>query len=224
MVRGFPNCKFMSRWGWKLAVALSLALCVVAVWGWINSYRVGQAVQCDLPNAAPAILNLRGQSLIVIKSAAISPSLWVHFTAKVAMQPRSRVVLLKGIVCDRPGMKRVADTAVGPVLSRPVAVVSLDSGARLSDAGGFAMTVVRVPLIPGSRTNTVAGGYCAFHLVTIPDWALVIVCGLLPARACVASLLRRRAVRRGACPTCGYDLRATPDRCPECGTGVQLNS
>jgi hypothetical protein len=55
-----------------------------------------------------------------------------------------------------------------------------------------------------------------------PGWFLVCVTSLLPIwwlRATVSRALARRTARKQArCVQCGYDLRATPDRCPECGT------
>ena len=56
------------------------------------------------------------------------------------------------------------------------------------------------------------------------DWLVLIAAPLPILRLSIVVWRRRRAQRRsaaGCCAGCGYDLRATLDRCPECGTVVR---
>ena len=59
------------------------------------------------------------------------------------------------------------------------------------------------------------------HVLRIPHWLLAIICGAWPITSLILAArratTRRRLLLAGCCKVCGYDLRATPDRCPECG-------
>jgi hypothetical protein len=80
---------------------------------------------------------------------------------------------------------------------------------------------------PGGRSYAVCGFVyltylqpgppwpCRFKTVGVPFWFITLLTGMIPL-----IWLQNRFTRKlpGQCAVCGYDLRATPDRCPECGT------
>jgi hypothetical protein len=54
----------------------------------------------------------------------------------------------------------------------------------------------------------------------VPHWFLVLITAILPIGWLITTRRQTsRAVRTrlGLCPDCGYDLRESPERCPECG-------
>jgi hypothetical protein len=70
------------------------------------------------------------------------------------------------------------------------------------------------PMPPGIPPN----GVYQTHkdLFTIPVWKFV-ANAMIPASLIAWMISRRRLFPRSCCQKCGYDLRATPNRCPECG-------
>jgi hypothetical protein len=62
-----------------------------------------------------------------------------------------------------------------------------------------------------------ASGPLDHRVLRVPLWMLAAIFSLPKTLPIVVRLLRHRPPPPGACPNCGYDLRATPQRCPECG-------
>lgn len=60
------------------------------------------------------------------------------------------------------------------------------------------------------------------HVFIVPCWVMLVLFGVLPLMPLVSAIRRlRRHKSVGTCQHCGYDLRATPERCPECGNSQE---
>ena len=63
-------------------------------------------------------------------------------------------------------------------------------------------------------------GFQRWSTTVVSLWFVASLCAILPTVRFVPLLWRREKPSERTCARCGYDLRATPDRCPECGTPI----
>ena len=92
---------------------------------------------------------------------------------------------------------------------------------RIPEPLGYHEGILRAMFLIRSEPPLSPRLWPMWRRITIPVWPLTLLT-LLPAlrfaRHKYHQRKTRRRIRRGLCTSCGYDLRASPDRCPECGT------
>jgi hypothetical protein len=84
---------------------------------------------------------------------------------------------------------------------------------------GFVITQQRH--FPTTNVQTFPPMFVVNHLaVVIPSWFLTLLFGALPGTIAFRWIRGVRRRGEGFCSVCGYDLRASTTRCPECGTAI----
>ena len=191
----------------NLLTLLSLLLCVAVAVMWVRSYSAWEAFgsfyrRTDAVQRGPyreerrLVSEFRGVESID-GGLGVGTLRWEWAKRSVAVfavewEPVPDV--------DRFGHVRLSEAA------RPAGVPFGAAGTRRRGAiGCWRVAAVNWP----------AGGVTA---IVVPYWAVTLVFALVPAARAMTLVRNARRRHRRLCVSCGYDLRATPDRWPECGT------
>ena len=176
----------------NLLTVLSLLLCMATVALWVRSYYVDERVTYLSRPLAPTS---RAISVVMHTRGGHVIVVWSS-TDYSAMSTGEYLVFSSRLrKVTGPDGWRYKRSRWDSLHTLVEAVTSSDNGITLDP-------VFQKPLINHATS------------VSVPHWLQLIPLLLLPGRWAVTRCQRPRGA---LCPACGYDLRATPERCPECG-------
>jgi hypothetical protein len=188
------------RYLFNVAIAVSLLLCVGTAVLWVRSYW-----RCDGV----------GYARVFVVGVGITRNMLSSQEGTVALHR----VVRRERDSSSPMWGDLGWTIRNDPVRKGAAIAEAKQFGRVLFGFGFVHRVASGPATNVSLEST---------SLLAPHWSFVLVFAAFPTFVLATAIRRRRRRRRrrraDVCATCGYDLRATPDRCPECGTRPQVSA
>jgi hypothetical protein len=189
----------------NLLTGLSLLLCVAVVAQWVRSYFASDRIEWRPLTERPEGFRW-GHFRFSTTTGVLYVAAFRHELVRSRMRESEYDVYLTE-------MRSNARQRRGWVVRKAAAFEPTSPGllSRLGFGGS---------ILNDSRPEARSIGFVAIA----PCWFLLLLFAALPSLRLLTQVRSWRSRRRGLCPSCGYDLRATPGRCPECGQAAPTAS
>jgi 4-amino-4-deoxy-L-arabinose transferase-like glycosyltransferase len=218
----------LRRWLFNSLTVLSLLLCVATAASWIWSYSASRHYgSVPMTSGGYSFIDWSGQFVFSHQHPTSLPTMMrsgegiiTHMSLFRRSAELSEVV--KFLVMYQATPSDPAVKKLPPTFSEPFMLISVAHGCTFRNGEGFGLVVARPPVFGSNSSQSPTAAI--FQAVVAPNWFVVLIAALMPSRWMWLWKRRRQRASVGRCRQCGYDLRATPNRCPECGRAPQTAS